>query len=114
MIRNIFFIVIGMFFLFQTYLKVIGKRFSEKESFLWMVGSIGVISMPALIPILDSASYIIGIDYPPSLAFMVLLLFAFILIFRITQTISIQSDLIKELGHKIALMDNELNSGKNE
>lgn len=98
---------VGIFFMSQTFIKVRKKIFSEKESFFWMIGAIGIIFSHFLIPIFDDIAKWVGVDYPPTLAFVTLFIFSFILIFRITQLSSIQNDRIKELAYRIALLEKE-------
>lgn len=95
---SLLFILIGLFCVFIIYRNVRKNIFSEKESIIWMLGAILIMVAPFFTNILNRVSELAGIDYPPSLLFLVLFVFTFLLIFRLTQKLHVLSEQLKEIS----------------
>ena len=95
---SLLFILIGLFCVFIIYRNVRKNIFSEKESIIWMLGAILMMVAPFFTKTLNRISELAGIDYPPSLLFLILFVFTFLLIFRLTQKLHILSEQLKEIS----------------
>lgn len=96
------------------YSKVKVKLFSEKESLIWMVGSLLITLSPLFIKQFDKVSKLLGIAYPPSLLFMIAILFCLFLVFRLSQTLHITNEKLKELGQVMAMIDKRVREMENK
>ncbi|MCL6601786.1 MAG: DUF2304 domain-containing protein [Paenibacillus sp.] len=114
MITRIFFVLIGFGLIFFVYNRVKKNLFSEKESMFWMVGAIIVFILSIFPKMIDSVSHILGIEYPPSLLFLLALMFTLILLLRQSQQISIISNNLKELIQRNALLEQKLREDTND
>jgi hypothetical protein len=101
---NLFFVFLGVITIIFVYRKVSLKMFSEKESFFWMVSAIIILILSIFPKILDNLSLVLGIDYPPSLLFLLSTLFILFVQFRQTQQVSMLNERIKELAQINALL----------
>lgn len=95
---SLLFILIGLFCVFIIYRNVRKNIFSEKESIIWMLGAILIMVAPFFTNTLNRISEMAGIDYPPSLLFLILFVFTFLLIFRLTQKLHVLSEQLKEIS----------------
>lgn len=95
---SLLFILIGLFCVFIIYRNVRKNIFSEKESIIWMIGALLIMVAPFFTNTLNRVSELAGINYPPSLLFLILFVFTFLLIFRLTQKLHILSEQLKELS----------------
>lgn len=105
---NIFYLIISIIFMLLVYNKIKKKAFSEKESFFWMTFSIFLILMSILPGLLDKLASKLHIYYPPSLLFLIAILFLAYLIFRLTETVSILNERTKELGQRNAILEKKI------
>lgn len=95
---SLLFILIGLFCVFIIYRYVRKNIFSEKESIIWMLGAILIMVAPFFTNTLNRISELAGIDYPPSLLFLILFVFTFLLIFKLTQKLHVLSEQLKEIS----------------
>lgn len=102
---RIFFIIISLIFSTIVINKVKKKRFFEKESVLWLVGSVIMLILAILPSLVGKLSQLIGIDYPPSLLFLVAIIYILYLLFRQTEQVSLLKEQTKELGQRIVILE---------
>lgn len=108
MITKIFFICLGILLVIYVYNRVKKNIFSEKESMFWMLGSL-IIFIVSLFPnIVDYLSDALGIIYPPSLLFLISMIFIIFLLLRQSQQISMLNSTVKELVQRNALMEQKV------
>lgn len=112
--RSFFFILLGLISITYVYKKVKKNSFSEKESFFWMFGAIVVLIMSIFPKLIDIVSIFLGIEYPPSLLFLLSTLFLIYMVFRQSQDISQLNSKVKELAQRNAILDNDLRNNRNE
>lgn len=105
MITSILFIIISILFNIVVVNKVIKKRFFEKESFFWLIGSFVILILAVFPNTIIVLSHFVGIEYPPSLLFLVASVFMLYLLFRQTQQISLLKEQTKELAEKLAVLE---------
>lgn len=108
MTTRIFFILIAIITIVFIYRNVRKNQISQDESILWMLGAVVILIFgiwPELIIILADA---VGIDYAPSLLFLLGLLFLFMFSLRSSQNISRLRERNKELIQNSALLEKRI------
>ena len=108
MTSRIFFILVAIITIVFIYRNVRKNQISQDESILWMIGAVVILIFgiwPELIIILADA---VGIDYAPSLLFLLGLLFLFMFSLRSSQNISRLRERNKELIQNAALLEKRI------
>lgn len=101
-LRGIIFIL-GMIFTATVFYLLIRNMLNEKISLMWLLGSLSVFIISIFPSKLDELAYAVGIDYPPSLLFLLsILLLLFICLYHSVQ-ISILNQQIKELTQYMSI-----------
>lgn len=95
----------GLMFTFTVIRLLINKKMNEKASLLWLVGSALVLILSVIPSILDKISKFIGVDYPPSLLFMLGILIILFICLMHTVQISILNNQIKELAQQVIIKE---------
>ena len=113
MINKIFFVVAGLFVVIIVFSSVKKKKFSEKESFFWMLLSIGMLILAIFPSIITYITELVHIDYPPSLLFLIAILFIILIIFRLTAYISTMREQMKDLAQNYTLLEERLRLAEN-
>ncbi|MBQ7141168.1 MAG: DUF2304 domain-containing protein [Bacilli bacterium] len=106
---NIFFIILGIIYLIYIFTAVKNGKFNVVESFFWICGGIGVLILSIFPNIIVWISKFVGIDYPPSLLFMLCIIFLLFINFRNSQKIAEQQEKIIELAQNLALLKSKEN-----
>ena len=105
--NNIYFIIIVLILIFYMIHEIRKKRFSIKESFWWMMSSLIMLFL-ALFPYsIDWLANKFGIEYPPSLLFVLCIIFLVLMNFRNSKRISEQQMKITELAQNLAILKSE-------
>lgn len=111
-LTRVFFTVLSLLFTGIVLLKVKKKRFFEKDSFMWLVGCF-IMLILALFPTINiHIANFIGIEYAPSLVFLVAIIFVMYLLFKYSQEISRLKEETKELGERIVVLEKLLDEEK--
>lgn len=108
MVTRVFLAVLGLIILTTVYFKVRKKLFSEKESFFWILAALAIFFLSIFPKIIDQLSSLLGIVYPPSLLFLLALLFVVFLLFRQSQQTAVLNDRLRELSQKVAILEHSL------
>lgn len=87
-------------------------RFREELSITWFAVSILLMASSVADKLIDPVARIIGIGYPPALVFAWILFCFIIALLYFSAVISDLKGKIKELSQKIALMEYEIEKGK--
>jgi hypothetical protein len=111
-INQIVFIVLALFFSVIIILNTIKKRIFEKDSLIWLFLMIIVLLFGIFPSIIDTISGWFGIDYPPSLLFLLSILSLLYLVFRLTTQVTVLNMRVKELGQQIAILKERIKSNK--
>lgn len=110
--KNIYFII-GVIFIIVYVIKTIKKNnFSVEESFFWISGSLVALILAVFPKIFDKIAVLFGIDYPPSLFFLLCIIFLMFINFRNSQKIVVQQQKIIELAQKFAILERKVKNGK--
>ena len=100
-----YFSFVGLFFIIYIINKVKLNLFSEEKSLFWLLGGFSILFLSLFPHVIVKLSYFIGIDYPPSLLFLLSSLFLIYVTFRQEQDISQLNERVKELAQKNALLE---------
>lgn len=110
--KNIYFIIISIVCMFYIVHEIRKKRFTIKESFWWIIGSILMLILSIFPHIIDKLAKLFGIAYPPSLLFVLCDIFLIFMIFRNSKRITEQQEKIIELAQNVAILKEKVNEKK--
>ncbi len=108
MMTRAFFCVLAVLLILYIYHNVKKNLMSQDESILWMLGALFILILgiwPGLVGVLASC---VGIDYAPSLLFLLACIFLLIFVFRNSQQLSILREKNKELIQNVALLEKRI------
>ena len=105
--NNIYFIIIVLILIFYMVHEIRKKRFSIKESFWWMIASLIMLVLAIFPYSIDWIAEKFGIEYPPSLLFVLCIIFLVLMNFRNSKRISEQQMKITELAQNLAILKSE-------
>lgn len=108
MASRIFFVIIAIIFMYIIISNAKKKKFFETESFLWVLGCVPVVILAIFPNTIKVVSYFVGIDYAPSLLFLVAILFILYLLYRLTEQVSLLKEQNKELAQRIVILEKKL------
>ena len=103
-----FFIVLSIIAIIVVVMNIKRKNFSIQESFWWMVGSIVMLILSVFPGVIDGLAGLMNISYPPSLLFIISIIFLLFIVFRNSKRISQQQEKIIELAQQLSLVKNML------
>ena len=112
MATRIFFILLSIIFIGTILSKVKKKRFFERESFLWFLGSILSLILATFPNIIKVVAKWTGIEYAPSLLFLLAILFLLYLLFRQSEQVSLLKEQTKDLGQRLVVLEKLLKEEK--
>ncbi len=106
-----FILLCGLFFVFLIIRLLVKKKINETNSLIWLIGSIIILVLSVMPETLHILSGLVGIDYPPSLLFLLSILVLLFIVFNQSIQISALSSQLKELTQYISIlqMDKEYN-----
>ena len=110
--NNIYFIVISIFILLYVVNSVRKKTFSIKESFWWVIGVIIMLFLAIFPYSIDWFAKKLNISYPPSLLFIICIVFLLFQNFRDSKRISELQIKIIELAQELAIVKEKVNRHK--
>ncbi len=102
--KNIYFIILSVIVFIYIVYEVRKKKFSIKESFWWIVAAMIMIVLSVFPYSIDKFAEFLNIDYPPSLLFILCIIFLLFITFRNSKQISEQQQKIIELAQEIAIL----------
>lgn len=109
---NKYFIIVAvLIFLFLINL-VRQRKITIKESFWWVTGSIGIIFLAIFPYSIDYLAKKLGIGYPPSLLFLICIVFLLFINFRFSRRISDLQIKIIEISQELAILKEKVNNEK--
>lgn len=106
----LYFSVVGILFIIYVLKKVKRNQFAEEKSIFWIAGGICMLCLAVFPVIFIKLSLLLGIAYPPSLLFLLSIIFVVFVSFRQDQEISLLSERVKELAQRNALLENAVNN----
>lgn len=109
---NKLFIIIGILVIVYIFHTVKKGKFSVNESIFWMFGGFVILILSIFPGIIVFLAEKIGIDYPPSLLFMLCSVFLLFMCFRNNRRIAEQQEKIIELAQQVTLLKSKLEDKK--
>lgn len=111
--KNIYFVIVAVLFMIYMIVEIRKEKLSIKESFWWMMSSLLMLIL-ALFPYsIDWIAEKLGIDYPPSLLFVICIVFLLFINFRNSKRISEQQIKIIDLAQNISLLKERIKDDEN-
>ena len=105
--KKIYFIIIAIICMIYIISEVRKKKFSIKESFWWFVASVIMLLLSIFPYSINWLAKIFGVEYPPSLLFVLCIIFLVLMNFRNSKRISEQQMKITELAQNLAILKSE-------
>ena len=102
---NWFFAILGVLCLVYVSVQVARKRFAETESLLWQGGAVLVLVLSVFPDLLIWIAGKLGVEYPPSLLFLVCALLLFFMNLRQSVKTNQLDTRLQELGQYTALLE---------
>ncbi len=102
------FAIFGLLFIIYVLAKVKNNKLSEGKSILWIIGGLLILLISLLPEIIVHLSLLLGIDYPPSLLFLLGLLFLVFMTFQQDHELSLLAQNMKILAQHISILEEAL------
>lgn len=106
---NCFFIILGALLIIYILYVVVENKFNVVESVFWIFGAIVILILSIFPQIIIVMANWLGIEYPPSLLFLLVAVFLIIINFRNSNKIAKQNEIIMFLGQEIAILKEKIN-----
>jgi hypothetical protein len=90
------------------------RRLQERYGMLWLLTGIVILVFAVWRDALGKIADLVGIAYPPSALFVLFLLFILLVLLHYSTVISDLSEQNKVLAQKLALLENELETTRDE
>ena len=84
---------------------LINKKFSERITLIWLISAMAVFAISIFPRILDVFASILGVDYPPSILFLLTILILLFICFYHSLQISILNNQIREITQNMVVKD---------
>ncbi len=110
--KNIYFIVIALLFMVYMIIEIRKEKLSIKESFWWMMSSLLMLTLAIFPYSINWLANLFGIDYPPSLLFVICIVFLLFINFKNSKRIGEQQIKIIDLAQNVSLLKEKLERKK--
>lgn len=110
--NNFYFIGIAIAVIIYVFVVVKRKCFSIKESFWWIVASFLMLILAIFPYLIDFIAKKMGVFYPPSLLFVMCIIFLLFILFRNSKKIYELQLKTMELGQELAILKEKVNYDK--
>jgi hypothetical protein len=107
-----YFIIISLSFIIYIINSIKKKQLSIEESLVWFLGTIVALFLSIFPKSFDSITKVVGISYPPSLFFLLCILFLMFNNFRHSKKVAKQQEQIINLSQEIAILKGKSNNEK--
>lgn len=107
--KRIYFVIVAIVSIIYVVSVVRKNKFSIKESFWWMMASFVMLVFAIFPKLFDNLAIFLGISYPPSLLFVICIIFLLFINFRNSKRIAEQQEKITELAQNIAILKEKVN-----
>ena len=109
---NYFFITIAVIFIIYIFIMIKKRQLSIEESIFWVFGAIVFLVLAIFPKIIDKISLALNIAYPPSMLFLLAIVFLLFINFRNTKKISKQNEKVIDLAQRVSILQFEIKSLK--
>lgn len=106
--NNLYFILLTLIIGIYIVIEVRNKKFNIKESFYWVLLSVLMLLLAIFPYSIDVVAKWLKIDYPPSLLFVLCILFLLFINFRSSKKISEMQERLVELEQNLALLKKDV------
>ncbi len=106
--KNIYFIILSLFLIFYVLFVVRKGRLSIKESFWWIICAFVTLILAIFPKSIDTIALWFGVSYPPTLMFVICILFLLFMNFRACSRVSEQNEKIMELTQQLSILKNKI------
>lgn len=110
--KNSYFIILSIIVILYVINIVRKRKFSIKESFWWFFASIIMLLLSIFPHSIDWFAKRIGVSYPPSLFFVLCIVFLLFINFRDSKRISELQVKVVELGQELAIVREKVSNDK--
>lgn len=111
---NYFFIAIAIIFIIYIFTVIKKKEFSVEESIFWVFGVIVTLVLAIFPKLIDKIATLLHIAYPPSMLFLLAIVFLLFINFRNTKKMEKQKEKIVELAQRLSILEYEVDNLKKE
>lgn len=111
---NIFYIVLGVALFIYIVCVVVKGTFDIYESIFWIIGTVIILILSIFSNLIIWLAGLIGIEYAPSLLFLLVAVFLLFVNFRNTQKIVKQKERILSLAQDVAILKEEVRNINNK
>lgn len=105
---NIFYIILGVALFIYIVCVVVKGTFDIYESIFWLIGTVIILILSIFPNLIIWLAGLIGIEYAPSLLFLLVAVFLLFVNFRNTQKIVKQKEKILSLAQDVAILKYEM------
>lgn len=107
-------LLLAVIFVVTVLYLLVRRKISERNSFLWLAGALIILLLSTIPDILQILAHVTGVDYPPTLLFLLsILVILFILLHQSIQ-ISVLQDKCRELAQQLAIASFNIKTGQVE
>lgn len=110
---RIFFAFFGITAIIIILAKVRKNRFSAGRSIFWVSGGFLILFLSLFPKTIDKIAKVLGVLHPPSLLFLIALLFIIYSVFKLEEEASQTKEKLKDLAQKYAVLENSIGEGSN-
>jgi len=100
-------LICGISFSIAIIKLLINKKFSERISLIWLISAMAVFIISIFPKILDVFARLLGVDYPPSILFLLAILILLFICFYHSTQISMLNNQIRELAQNMVVKEAE-------
>lgn len=105
--KKIYFVILALITFIYIVHSIRKRKFSIKESFWWVVAAIIMLILSIFPYSIDHLANFLNIDYPPSLLFVLCIVFLVFINFRNSKRLAEQQEKIIELAQELAILKAE-------
>lgn len=107
-------IVVAVLFLAQVLFYTSKNKLQDQQALIWLVLSFGGLMLAVFLPLINSVSQSLGVQYMPSLIFVIAFLIILTMLVFQTTTITKQQTQIKQIAQQLAYSMKHIDEMKKE
>jgi hypothetical protein len=112
-ILKIFILFCGLAFIGVVFYLLMKRKISERNSLFWLLGSIIIFILSAVPEALEIVARSVGVDYPPTLLFLLSILILLLIVLHQSIQISVLNDQLRELTQRVVLNEKTMDNDRN-
>jgi hypothetical protein len=106
--------LLGVVFVVTVIYLLVRRKISERNSFLWLTGALIILMLSTMPDILIILAQVTGVDYPPTLLFLLSILVVLFILLHQSIQISILQEKCRELAQQLAIANIYVSTGQVE